>query len=119
MVEEMKMLFAVRKDLDMGKGKIAAQVAHAAVSCALYASKHDRKNFKAWLDQGQKKIVIRVNDLDSLTLLEKKLRDLGLHICEVTDAGFTQVPTGSLTCFGTSPVKAALIDPVTSEYPLL
>ncbi|MCL4335478.1 MAG: peptidyl-tRNA hydrolase Pth2 [Candidatus Thermoplasmatota archaeon] len=119
MVGEMKMLFAVRKDLDMGKGKIAAQVAHAAVSCALYASKHDKRNFKAWMDQGQKKIVIRVNDLDSLMALGKRLRELGVHICEVTDAGYTQVPTGSLTCFGTSPVEAELIDPVTSEYPLL
>nr|WP_287954573.1 peptidyl-tRNA hydrolase [Acidiplasma sp.] len=34
-----KMVIAVRKDLEMGKGKIAAQVAHAAVSCALISMK--------------------------------------------------------------------------------
>lgn len=119
MVEEMKMLFAVRKDLDMGKGKIAAQVAHAAVSCALYASRYDKRNFRSWMDQGQKKIVIKVDNLEELLSLEHRLRDLKIHICEVTDAGYTQVPSGSLTCFGTSPVRSSLIDPVTSDYPLL
>ena len=33
MVSTVKMVIAVRKDLDLGKGKIAAQVAHAAVLC--------------------------------------------------------------------------------------
>ena len=37
------MVIAVRKDLAMGKGKIAAQVAHAAVACTLISMKKNKK----------------------------------------------------------------------------
>ncbi|MCL5438036.1 MAG: peptidyl-tRNA hydrolase, partial [Candidatus Thermoplasmatota archaeon] len=53
------MVIAFRKDLDLGKGKIAAQVAHAAVACALITEKKERKIFKAWMAEGQRKVVIR------------------------------------------------------------
>ena len=39
-----KMVITVRKDLAMGKGKIAAQVAHAAVACTLISMKKKQEN---------------------------------------------------------------------------
>ena len=35
--EEYKLVVLVRTDLDMGKGKMAAQVGHASVECALWS----------------------------------------------------------------------------------
>ena len=49
--EEYKVVVLVRTDLDMGKGKMAAQVGHASVELALRAQKMDRKAFDAWNDE--------------------------------------------------------------------
>lgn len=119
MVEETKMVIAIRKDLDLGKGKIAVQVAHAAVTLALYSSKNDTKIFKKWTREGQKKVVIRIAGFDELMELKVKLEGLGFYVCQISDAGYTQVPSGTVTCIGVGPVKADDIDPVTSEYPLM
>ena len=45
------MAIAVRKDLGMGKGKIAAHVAHAAVECSMKVSEKRTR----WISEGQKK----------------------------------------------------------------
>lgn len=48
----------VRNDLGMGKGKIAAQCAHAAVGCVEKAYKKDSPFLNNWMRQGQPKIVV-------------------------------------------------------------
>lgn len=50
--DEYKLVVLVRNDIKMGKGKIAAQVGHATVGCALYSEKKDRKSFDAWMSKG-------------------------------------------------------------------
>ncbi|MEM0157966.1 MAG: peptidyl-tRNA hydrolase Pth2 [Thermoplasmataceae archaeon] len=119
MVDVIKLVIAVRRDLDLGKGKIAAQAAHAAVSCALRAQKEDKRTFREWLDQGQKKIVVRVDNEKDLLDLMGKARLKGL-ICEaVYDAGHTQVDPGTLTCIGIGPASESALDELTGEYSLL
>ena len=51
---EYKLVVAVREDLNLSKGKMAVQVAHAAVAAALEAKANHPKWFKAWMDEGQK-----------------------------------------------------------------
>lgn len=48
----------MRTDVGMGKGKIAAQCAHAAVSCSHKALKQDSPFLNNWLRHGQPKIVV-------------------------------------------------------------
>lgn len=119
MVSEMKMVIAFRKDIDLGKGKIAAQVAHAAVTCALHAEKHDRKHFKEWTRTGQKKVVIRVNDIDTIYLLKERADMSGITNSLITDAGLTQIPPGTVTCLGIGPFDGEKLDEITGEFPLL
>ncbi|HLH86598.1 MAG TPA: peptidyl-tRNA hydrolase Pth2 [Thermoplasmataceae archaeon] len=119
MVEEIKLVVAVRKDLDLGKGKIAAQVAHAAVSCALKSEKHDKRTFRKWLDQGQKKIVVKVDSEQVLLSLLDRARQLGLISEPIYDAGHTQVEPGTLTCIGIGPADGKLLDELTGGYSLL
>ncbi|MCL4336281.1 MAG: peptidyl-tRNA hydrolase Pth2 [Candidatus Thermoplasmatota archaeon] len=119
MVRTVKMVIAVRKDLDLGKGKIAAQVAHAAVLCALKAEKFQKKLFAEWIRTGQKKIVIRLDNADALLELKKKIDTMGILTEAVFDAGHTQVEPGTLTCIGIGPVEESDIEPVTGGYPLL
>ena len=53
-----KLALVVRTDLDMGRGKIAAQVAHAAVAAVL--AQCGEADFAAWLRDGQPKVVLKV-----------------------------------------------------------
>lgn len=119
MVENVKMVIAVRRDLDMGKGKIAAQVAHAAVMCALRAEKYEKKLFREWIREGQKKVVIRVDNQSALLELKRRLDIMGIMNEIVTDAGHTQIEPGTITCLGIGPVEEEVIEPVTGEYSLL
>ena len=119
MVIEVKLVIAVRKDLDMGKGKIAAQVAHAAVSCALTAQKSEKKIFREWMNGGQKKIVIRVDSEEQLKELIRESRDAGLVTEPINDAGHTQISPGTLTCVGIGPAEEGILETITGRFSLL
>ena len=62
---EIKQVIAVRTDLGMGKGKIAAQVGHACVM----GSEHVRKSHPEWWSEwwgGQEKVVVKVSGIKEL-----------------------------------------------------
>ena len=54
---EYKQVIIMRQDLNLPKGKMAAQAAHAAVEAA---HKSDKEKVKHWRDAGQKKVVLKV-----------------------------------------------------------
>ncbi|MEM1995614.1 MAG: peptidyl-tRNA hydrolase Pth2 [Thermoplasmatales archaeon] len=111
----MKLAVAVRKDLDMGRGKIAVQVAHAAVECTLRSSiKKDK-----WIKEGQKKVVVWVKDENELISLIRKAEAIGVETCPIRDAGLTQVEPNTLTCAGFGPDEDNLIDSITGDLKLL
>ena len=56
---EIKQVIVVRTDLQMGKGKIAVQVAHASLSSAEIVKKHNSSLFKRWTLNGQAKNSIK------------------------------------------------------------
>ncbi len=97
----MKLALVVRTDLEMGRGKIAAQVAHAAVAAVLA----DRRGavFRRWLEDGQPKVVLKVPSADAMDEVVRQARAAGLPVQLVHDAGRTQVPEGSLTCCAIGP----------------
>lgn len=117
--EEYKLVVLVRKDIKMGTGKIAAQVGHAAVECALYAEKKDKKSFDAWFGCGQAKVVLKVDNLDDLKRYMSEARSVGLHTAMITDAGRTQIEPGTITCLGIGPAPVSDIDRVTGELKML
>lgn len=55
-----KLVLIVRNDLKMGKGKVAAQCAHAAVAAYKQAKKHPAV-LKSWENCGQTKITLKVS----------------------------------------------------------
>lgn len=57
--DDFKMVLVIRKDLKMGKGKAAAQCAHAAVASYKMALKYP-SILNAWEDCGQMKITVQV-----------------------------------------------------------
>ena len=114
-----KLVVAVRGDLELSKGKLAVQVAHAAVMAALDAKAKHRKAFSDWYDEGQKKVVVRAEDLQELTLLQHKARSLGLSTALVEDAGLTELPPGTVTCLAVGPGPNEVVDQVTGHLKLV
>ena len=117
--EDYKLVVLVRNDVKMGKGKIAAQVAHAAVDCALQAEKKDRKAFDAWYNSGQAKVVLKVDSLEELKRYMAEARSVGLRTSMITDAGRTQIEPGTITCMGIGPAPVSELDKVTGELKML
>ena len=111
------MVLVVRTDLGMGKGKIAAQVAHAAVAAVLEGP-HGAV-FGAWLHAGQPKVVLKIAGEDDLADLCARAGDAGLPVHVIRDAGRTQVAAGTLTCCAIGPAVPADVDPVTAALSLL
>ena len=113
----MKLAIVVRTDLGMGRGKIAAQVAHAAVAAVLASSAGT--DFAAWLHEGQPKVVLKVPGADQLQDVVRRAQAARLPVQLVQDAGRTQVPRGTPTCCAIGPAAASRIDAVTGELTLL
>lgn len=118
-VFEFKQVIAVRRDLDMGKGKIAVQVAHAAVSAAEEARKKFTEWWEMWLREGQCKVAVRVDSEEEILQLERKSKELGLPSALISDRGLTQVEPGTVTCLGIGPAPSSLIDTLTGNLNLL
>lgn len=118
-MDEIKQVIIVRKDIKMGVGKLAAQVAHAALMSYLEAEKADEKVAEAWLREGEKKIVLKVDKEEKLTKLYAAFKYKKVPCALVSDAGLTQLPPGTKTALGVGPWNSAEIDAYTSALKLL
>jgi len=103
----------------MSKGKLATQVAHAAVIAAFKAFNEKRDWFKAWWDSGQKKIVLKVKSKEELLEIAEKAMKKKLPVAIVYDAGLTELPPGTLTAVGIGPAPSKIIDEITGRLKLL
>ena len=113
-----KQVIVVRTDLDMGKGKIAAQVGHACVLGAEHVRKSNPEWFSEWWI-GQEKVVLKVANLKELEQLKQDAIELDVPWSEVTDAGLTQLAPGTTPCISIGPAPENLIDKITGELSLL
>lgn len=114
----MKLVIVVRKDLNMRKGKMSAQVGHACSS--LVWKNGDKAEVRKWMASGQTKIVVGVADEDTLRSVWSRAARDGLWTTDVIDAGRTEfngVPT--LTCVAVGPAEDDRVDAITGELPLL
>ncbi|XP_033748893.1 peptidyl-tRNA hydrolase 2, mitochondrial-like [Pecten maximus] len=116
---EYKLIVVVRTDLKMGKGKIAAQVAHAAVHAYNSCAKRQPDMLKEWKYSGQPKIVVKIDSEASLLAVASKARSVGLNASVIRDAGRTQIPGGSVTVCGVGPGPNDLVSSVTGHLKLL
>lgn len=109
-----KQAIIVRKDLKLSKGKLAVQVAHAAL---LAAEKSSWK--KEWQEKGQKKIVLWCNDLKELLYLYGEAKKAHLPCALISDAGLTEIEPGTKTCLGIGPAPEEKIDKITGNLKLI
>jgi len=140
-LDHVKQVIVVRKDLNMRKGKLAAQVAHAAMkvlldrmSCQEWAENskffddclvwylvvYESEPMNRWLKGSFTKVVVSVDSEEELLEIKQKAEDAGILCAMVTDAGKTEfkgVPTNTAVAIG--PEWASKIDKITGNLKLL
>ncbi len=117
--DEIKQVIIMRKDLDMGVGKMCAQCGHAVLLSNSEVWKVDPEVAKKWYDTGQKKIVLKVDDEESLRKLYAAFKYKKIPCALVEDAGLTQLEPGTATALGVGPWRSSEIDQFTSKLKLL
>ena len=108
----LKQVILVRTDINMSKGKVAAQVAHGAVNCALSANK---KLLKNWQSTGMKKITLKAESLEELEKYQQLAEDADLVNSLITDAGHTEIEPGTQTVLCIGPGPEVQIDKITGQ----
>ena len=111
----MKQVIVVDTTLQLPRGKLAAQVAHAAVAAFLDASADARRR---WLADGMPKIVLRCEGAEALLKLEADARNAKLPTALIRDAGRTVLEAGTATCVGIGPAEDPAVDAVTRALKL-
>lgn len=136
---ECKQVIVMRKDLNMRKGKMIAQGAHASMAVLLNLMKKYKDNttalgktdnwmlaapedgpISAWLKGRFAKIVVSVDSEADLLALYEQAKTAKLPCSLITDAGFTEfngVPTN--TCIAIGPWERTEIDKLTGHLKLL
>jgi PTH2 family peptidyl-tRNA hydrolase len=129
-----KQVILVRTDLNMRKGKIAAQAAHASMGVLLQMMKrHDLDQveervmyvrydsaLREWLDGSFTKICLGVSSEEELVSLYEKAREQKLDACLIEDNGLTEFHgVKTKTCVAIGPDYPELIDKITKHLKLL
>lgn len=112
----MKQVVVVDELLMLPRGKLAAQVAHAALAAFIEAPDAVRHS---WLEEGMPKVVLRCEGGARLRELEAQARGAGLAAALIRDAGRTVVAAGTMTCLGIGPADDAAIDAITGALALV
>jgi len=100
----------------MGKGKLAAQAAHASIEAAFNS---DSKTVEKWRKDGAGKIVLKVDSEKELIALQKQAAKAKLVSVLISDKGLTQIKPGSKTALGIGPDSETKIDKITGKLKLL
>jgi peptidyl-tRNA hydrolase, PTH2 family len=118
-MEEIKQVIVLRADLDMGRGKLVAQGAHASLMSYLAAKSKDQGVADSWINEGEKKVVLKVDNEMAISELYKMAKIKKLPCALIHDAGLTQIPSGSITALGIGPWRSSELDILTGGLKLL
>ena len=111
-----KQCLIIRNDVKMSCGKRCAQAAHASIGAYNNA---DKALQKAWLSEGQKKVVLKADDERTLYELKVIAERAGISSSLIQDAGMTEIPPGTITALGLGPAKSEDLDKITGMLTLL
>jgi PTH2 family peptidyl-tRNA hydrolase len=121
--KSIKQVLILRHDLLMRCGKQIAQGSHGSIAWLLNLVRSNRAltaDQWMWINEGQTKIVVRVESETELLEIEEKAKAAGLTVNLIIDAGLTEfhgVPTR--TCLAIGPDRADKIDKITGGLKLL
>lgn len=111
-----KQALVTRKDLNLSRGKLAVQLAHASVQAA---EKAEVETKEKWLSENAKKVALVVKNERKLTDLFERAKEMGIPAALIKDAGLTEVEPGTITAVGIGPDKSENVSKLTGNLPLL
>ncbi len=128
-----KQVIVVRKDLNMRKGKMIAQGAHASTtvffkrmitSGSMFVEECDKilpltEAMMQWLQSGQTKICVSVDSEKELLETFNAAKAAGLPCSLIKDAGHTEFKEPTFTAVAIGPDYADKIDSITGDKKLL
>ena len=114
----MKQVIVMRKDLNMRKGKMIAQGAHASVTAV--CSYLRAADIETWLEDGQTKICVYVESEKELLEVWQRAVEAKVIRAIITDSGKTEFHgVATKTCIAVGPADPEIIDKITGGLPLL
>lgn len=124
-----KQVIVVRKDLNMRKGKIAAQVAHAAMKVFFdrmtkTKSQEYKTNFtkemEEWMAGAFTKVVVGVDTEDQIFQLAEQARLASIPYGVIIDNGVTEFKgQKTVTCVAIGPAESNDVDKITGGLQLI
>jgi PTH2 family peptidyl-tRNA hydrolase len=129
MTDKVKQVLVLRKDLNMSKGKMVVQGAHASIAFLTNKMKDNLSNPEAlwWvnLSQAEKewvygtfyKICVGVDSEKELLDIAYNAIAMGISVKYIEETGGFDKPT--ITCIAIGPDYSSYIDPVTKHLKLL
>ena len=124
---EHKQVIILRKDLNMRKGKLVAQGAHASMAAILNLCKHDGdtlilemdERVKPWLTGRFKKICVYVTSEAELLSLHEQAKAAGIVTSLIQDSGLTEFGgVKTYTAVAVGPDSEDKIDAICKHLPL-
>ena len=131
---DIKQVIVMRKDLNMRKGKMIAQGAHASLAVILkqmnVISEEDtielnvifkkKSPLDIWLNGNFKKVTVACNSEDELLAIYNKAKKAKLPCAIITDSGLTEFHgISTKTCLAIGPAESSKIDKITGDLKLL
>lgn len=139
-----KQVIIIRKDLNMRKGKMVAQGAHASMKVFFdrmyksrtrpnswgpdpvnftgvhYSMENVSKDMEEWIDGVFTKITLAVDSLEELLEIKRLAEEAGLPVAMVEDNGLTEFHgEKTVTCLAVGPAQSEAIDKITVNLKLL
>ncbi len=111
-----KQIVLVRQDLKLSPGKLAAQCGHGFVESFIKA---DDKIRKKWLNEGGKKVVLKVPGERELRMFFSEAQLQKIPSALITDAGHTELPPRTVTVLGLGPESEEKLDKLTGSLKML
>jgi PTH2 family peptidyl-tRNA hydrolase len=119
-----KQVIVIRRDLKMGKGKMAAQSSHASLGAILNYKIDDTLRLpevvNEWINGIYTKICVYVDSEEELLDINNNAIEAGLNVKLIKDHGLTVFDgVHTLTCLAIGPDHPEKIDPITKHLKLV
>lgn len=131
-----KQVIVIRKDLNMRKGKMMAQSAHASMKVffdrgrilpagdvhkfAMMQITDITPEMKEWIEGAFTKVVVGVETEEEIYALAEKAKQANLPYAVIIDNGMTEFAgKKTTTCIAIGPADSSKLDPITGDLKLM